>query len=122
VTSRQPIAAFISLDGELGRYVVQALSLGRSVLLDAGFPPPVRFDALVDRLDALNCQGVTPLGERDDDDDNMLVDIPKAARMLAVSERTVFRLLADGRLASVPIGRRRLIPVDAIAALAKEAS
>jgi excisionase family DNA binding protein len=44
-----------------------------------------------------------------------LVDIPRAAKILSISTRGVYRLL-EGDLPSVRIGRRRLINIAAIEA------
>jgi excisionase family DNA binding protein len=40
-----------------------------------------------------------------------LLDIPEACRELHVSRAALFRLLAAGSIASIKLGRRRLIPV-----------
>ena len=45
------------------------------------------------------------------------VDVREAARRLSVSERSVRRMVADGRLSTVRVGRRVLIPVAAISQL-----
>jgi excisionase family DNA binding protein len=47
----------------------------------------------------------------------VLVDARTAAARLSVSDRTVRRMTADGRLQSTRVGRRRLIPVAALDAL-----
>ncbi len=39
---------------------------------------------------------------------------PDTAQALGVGRSTVFRLIADGELPSVRIGRRRLVPVDGV--------
>lgn len=39
---------------------------------------------------------------------------PEAAAQLSISERVLDRLIADGEIASVLIGRRRLVPADAL--------
>lgn len=43
---------------------------------------------------------------------------PDSARVLGVGRTKVFELIATGQLASVRIGRRRLIPVEALRDLA----
>lgn len=44
----------------------------------------------------------------------LLYSIADAAVQLSVSERTADRLIRDGEIESVKIGRRRLIPHDAL--------
>lgn len=39
---------------------------------------------------------------------------PEAAEQLSISERVLDRLIADGVLETVKIGRRRLVPDDAL--------
>ena len=43
-----------------------------------------------------------------------LFSIVAAGKALGVSRNTIFMLLSSGRLAYVRIGRRRLVPADAI--------
>jgi excisionase family DNA binding protein len=47
-------------------------------------------------------------------DDPLFQDKNKAARNLGVSRRTVEKLIANGELPSVTVGRRRLIPTSAL--------
>jgi len=44
-----------------------------------------------------------------------LHSIPNAADELSVSPRVLERLIRDGEIASVKIGRRRLVPDEALA-------
>jgi excisionase family DNA binding protein len=44
----------------------------------------------------------------------LLYAIPDAAEQLSVSARVLERLIADGEVATVKIGRRRLVPADAL--------
>ncbi len=44
-----------------------------------------------------------------------LLTVPETAEMLRCGQTTVYQLLKDGRLASVKIGRRRLVRADAVA-------
>lgn len=46
--------------------------------------------------------------------------VTDAARYLAVSERHLFRLMDLGKVRSIRIGRRRLIPADEVQRLAQE--
>jgi excisionase family DNA binding protein len=48
------------------------------------------------------------------DEQILAVGIVEAARRLAVSARTVAALVARGELASRKLGRRRIIPVEAL--------
>lgn len=49
-------------------------------------------------------------------DDAQLISLDKAAESLSISRRTVARLVASRELASVTIGRRRLIRTAALQA------
>lgn len=50
----------------------------------------------------------------------ILASIPDAQRALGIGRSTAYRLIADGRLETVKIGRRTLIRVASIRALAGE--
>lgn len=45
-----------------------------------------------------------------------LLTVPETAELLRCGQTTVYQLLKDGRLASVKIGRRRLVRASAVAA------
>jgi excisionase family DNA binding protein len=51
-------------------------------------------------------------------EETALIGVPEAARRLNLGETTTKREIAAGRLRSVLVGRRRLVPVDAIAEFA----
>lgn len=77
-------------------------------------------DAFVDRL----VDGLLEQVERradqlaaDRSGERAAIDIRSAAARLGISQRGVERLVASGRLPSLQIGRRRLIPVQAISHL-----
>lgn len=46
--------------------------------------------------------------------DRLLYAIPDAADRLSVSARVLERLIADGKVETVKIGRRRLVPAEAL--------
>jgi excisionase family DNA binding protein len=46
----------------------------------------------------------------------LLYDKPEAAAQLSISERVLERLIKDGDLDTVQIGRRRLVPAEALVA------
>ena len=46
--------------------------------------------------------------------DRLMYEVPAAAEQLSVSARTLERLIRDGEVASVKVGRRRLVPRDAL--------
>ena len=48
----------------------------------------------------------------------LLYSIPDAAKALSVGRSKLYELISDGALETVTIGRRRLIRVDSIRALA----
>ena len=54
--------------------------------------------------------------------ENILASIPEATRMLSVGRSTLYRLISDGKLQTVKIGRRTLIRMDSIQSLASGAS
>lgn len=45
----------------------------------------------------------------------LLYDIPAAAEQLSVSARVLERLIKDGEVDTLKIGRRRLVPAEALA-------
>ena len=45
------------------------------------------------------------------------LSIPEAARTCGLSRATIYRLIADGKLSTLKIGARRLVPVGALDAL-----
>lgn len=47
--------------------------------------------------------------------DRLLYAIPDAAEKLSVSARVLERLIAAGEVETVKIGRRRLVPAEALA-------
>lgn len=52
-------------------------------------------------------------------DDTVAVSIADAARRLGIGRTAVYRLIRDGELQSFHIGRRHLIPLEALEALAR---
>ena len=46
----------------------------------------------------------------------VLLSVAEAARALGIGRSLLYQLLADGEIASVSIGRRRLVPADALTA------
>ncbi len=51
--------------------------------------------------------------------DKFLLTIKETSTALALSERSIFWLIATGQLASRKIGRRRLVPREAVEQYAK---
>ena len=47
--------------------------------------------------------------------DKLLYAIPEAAEKLSISTRVLERLIADGEVETTKIGRRRLVPAEALA-------
>lgn len=47
--------------------------------------------------------------------DRMLYTVPDAAEQLSVSEKTMRNLIREGQVESVLLGRRRLVPAQALA-------
>jgi excisionase family DNA binding protein len=50
--------------------------------------------------------------------DAILLSIPDAAKALSLGRSKIYDLISDGRLETVTIGRRRLVRVDSVKALA----
>lgn len=50
--------------------------------------------------------------------ENMLISIRDAAKLLGIGRSKLYDLMADGQLATVQIGRRRLVRTDSVRALA----
>ena len=44
----------------------------------------------------------------------LLLDIPRACAQLGLSRASLYRLMQTGRLESVQVGRRRLVPTAAL--------
>lgn len=44
----------------------------------------------------------------------LLYAIPEAAEQLSVSARVLERLISDGKVETIKIGRRRLVPAEAL--------
>jgi len=54
----------------------------------------------------------------DPEPDVTLLTVEEAARRLSLGRTTLYALLKDGQITSVRIGRRRRIPISAVAAYA----
>jgi excisionase family DNA binding protein len=54
--------------------------------------------------------------------DTLLCSIPDAARALGLGRSKIYELIAEQRLETVTIGRRRLVRVNSVRALAGEAA
>lgn len=54
--------------------------------------------------------------------DTILASIPETQRVLGIGRSTTYRLIEEGRLETVKIGRRTLIRVSSIKALAGDSS
>lgn len=52
--------------------------------------------------------------------DTLLCSIPDAAKALGVGRSKAYELIAEGRLETVTIGRRRLVRTQSVRALASE--
>lgn len=50
--------------------------------------------------------------------DAVLLSIPDAAKALSLGRSKIYDLIGEGRLKTVSIGRRRLVRVDSVKALA----
>ena len=50
--------------------------------------------------------------------DTLLCSVPDAARALGLGRSKIYELIAEGRLETVTIGRRRLVRVESVRAMA----
>jgi excisionase family DNA binding protein len=122
VTRTQPQLGFLLLDEETRRYLVRAALIGRRFLLDRGHPPPLALDAIIATIDAKDCHTMPTVGPGRNSCDAVFITVQEAAIRLSISTRSAWRLIGSGRLPSVLIAGRRLVPADAIDTMAEEAS
>jgi excisionase family DNA binding protein len=52
--------------------------------------------------------------------DRILVSVAEAGNMLSLGRTTIYQLISEKKIATVKIGRRRLIRIDSIRRLAGE--
>jgi excisionase family DNA binding protein len=113
----------IALDEASRRHLLDAIHRHASWVRERGFPLPPALAALAVQLAAQAGQQ-RPQGDDDaiddDDRDREFLNYTSAGRVLGVSDRTVRRLVRDGRLKSARIGGRRLIPRQALADFVKD--
>lgn len=96
------------------RHLLVAIVRHLKSLRANGIPIPAELSALVDALAATSGPQRTTVGPAAQLDQPELVSYRESARRLGVSERTIRRMVATGRLRTVPIGRRKLIPLSAL--------
>jgi excisionase family DNA binding protein len=77
---------------------------------DAAPPPTCR----TRRTTLVNRTSRTKHGNPAPETEAILVSVEEAARMLSVCRATLYKLLASGDVQAVRIGRRTLIPVEAL--------
>lgn len=73
--------------------------------------------ALAELADAIRAELLAELGDRADGPPELL-SVAQTAQRLGVGRTAVYGLFGTGGLRSLKVGRRRLIPADAIAELA----
>jgi excisionase family DNA binding protein len=93
----------------LGQHVLHGLVLHRKWCKQTGVPFPRLLDELLVELAASSGQQRPNLGDLEPSSDPLLMDYDQVARKLAVSQRTVRRLVADGSLPGVRVGGRALV-------------
>ena len=74
--------------------------------------------ALADLAAAIRAEIQRTVAERESPPE--LLSVEEAARRAGVGRSLLYGLIARGRLRSVKVGRRRLIPADAIGELARQ--
>jgi excisionase family DNA binding protein len=52
--------------------------------------------------------------------ERLAIDVPSAAEMLSVSQKTIRRMLRDGRLRAVRVGRRVVVTLESLRRLVGE--
>lgn len=103
----------VELDGPARAHLRRALEAHRVWCRSNGHRLPPELDALAGSIAVTNgprrpSVDVTPVAQ---DGAGVALTLPEAAGRLRVSDRTVRRLVASGRLASVVVaGRRRIRP------------
>lgn len=51
----------------------------------------------------------------------LFLTVPDAAKRLGIGRSLLYRLIASGQITMVKVGRRTLIPIDAVESFAREA-
>jgi excisionase family DNA binding protein len=82
------------------------------VTMDGRVPKSVAFRDALEKAKQRK-QGSVPTG-------TTMLTIPEACAKLRVSRWSLYRLIKEEQIESVKIGRRRLIPADALAAFVKK--
>jgi excisionase family DNA binding protein len=106
----------LELDEAARRHLLDALDRHARWLRERCYRMPPALASFGVALAARSGQKGTPLddgkvnGEPVDHEPPTLLDYDQAGRVLSVSARQVRRLVAEGALATVSIGRRRLVP------------
>lgn len=114
------MTGFLDLDPAAEAHLLRALEVHRMTFCrDSRIPLPASLDALARSLAARSGQarpGSAPPVTLPDPDPVALLPLPAASRMLAVSERTLRRLVADGHIPVVRIAGSTRIDADDLAA------
>jgi excisionase family DNA binding protein len=90
------------------------VNIDRPSIVHRSHPPDRVAAAVAELVDALRAEIVA--GARPPDVERLL-SIAEAATALGVSRTALYTALGSGRLRSVKVGRRRLIPTSALAEL-----
>lgn len=117
----RPPLLIVALDPDLAAHLAVAAAGYRRALRAARQPEPAGLADVADALgeSARKRQRVHALaGAGHGDGVPEFLTVTEAAEVLRVSTRTVHRHVATGALASVVVGRRRLVPVDALCTMA----
>jgi excisionase family DNA binding protein len=111
----------LAIDDRLAQLLVAGLLLGRRELRRAGTPTSSDYDAIVGVLHRTPWAQVPPSAPewtRFDDPNPRaepeFISVRQAAEEMGLSEKTIRRLVASGRLPSARAGRRILIPVAGV--------
>ncbi|TDD26541.1 DNA-binding protein [Kribbella turkmenica] len=113
---------FLQLDDRTRSHLALALAEHLKWCRRQAIAAPPELAALLDTLTDSDRQQPPKVPAEPVIGDGWLISYETAARLLSVSRRTVERMVSDGKLQPVPVGRRRLILVDELRRLADAAA
>lgn len=116
-----PTPLILAPDEHLTRHLAHAIAAHLKWCRSSGIAAPDELRMLLSTLTDASGQQRPDVPDPQVLGDGRLVGYREAARLLSVSERTVRRMCADGRLRPIPVGRRRLLVVAELKGLTNDA-